>query len=92
MSTKYSEELQRQIVTMRLNGHSNKELTERYKLGKNTIRDWVRSASNPKSDAEIAEKKQLKQMQSQIKRLNEEVELLKHLALSHIQTSTKKSK
>jgi len=41
MSKIYSDEFKKEIVLLRQNGKSVKDLTQTYDLGKNTVKQWV---------------------------------------------------
>ena len=44
MTNIYSDDFKREIVFLRQNGKSVKDLTTIYKLGKNTVKEWVKSS------------------------------------------------
>jgi transposase len=71
----YTEEFQKQIVELRQQGRSCRELCKEYGLGKNTITDWVKKFTGSE------EKQMIKSLQQKVKDLEMEVDILKHLAL-----------
>jgi len=83
MSSKYTKEFQKQIVSLRQNGHGVRELCLLYGLGKNTVTDWVRKYATSKDKKKLKQEEELKQMRKELKYLRQETEILKKLVLAH---------
>jgi len=89
MSSKYTEEFQKQIVSLRKQGHSVRELCLRYGLGKNTVTDWVHKFATSKDKKKLKQEDELKQIRKDLKYLRQETEILKKLVLAHTPSGKK---
>jgi len=89
MSKIYSDDFKREIVFLRQNGKSVKDLTTIYKLGKNTVKEWVTQYETfgnftdrkelTKEEKEIANlRKELARQQKQIEAFDNKMLILQH--------------
>ena len=80
MSSKYTDEFRREIVSLRKSGKSVVELCRTYNLGKNTVTDWVNQSeglSKARPKVVISkEQQELKVLNAKLKDLESRQEIL----------------
>ena len=70
MSKIYSDDFKREIVFLRQNGKSVKDLTTTYKLGKNTVKEWV---TQYETFGNFTDRKELTKEEKEIANLRKEL-------------------